>query len=305
MDRPSDHRRYLYGKPDSDEQQWPRLALHCHRVVVDGIAITAPLPPRSRYRRPDIQLRAAANPAAAAAGLRVSASNAAPATSPATQLRNCGLCTSAANRPRHRMLAVVRQQMIGTATHVAVGMQFGMQLRAPPRVAIHARDVDAAAGAEFLFAADVFALNGVLCSTRPSPSAMPRCITGPCGATRCPRAYNGSCSVPHSMLRLQASGKQDSFHLRRARGLAARRARHDRGCWPRRRTLGRMRNDQGPAWSCNGSRPSDPGRCTTRTCRAAASPLTPCLRSCVCSSTSSPCASRGAHACALPSAVRR
>ena len=36
---------YLYGKPDADAQQWPRLALHCHRVVVDGIAVTAPLPP--------------------------------------------------------------------------------------------------------------------------------------------------------------------------------------------------------------------------------------------------------------------
>jgi tRNA pseudouridine32 synthase/23S rRNA pseudouridine746 synthase len=35
---------HLYGKPDSVEQQWPRLALHCHRVVVDGVAITAPLP---------------------------------------------------------------------------------------------------------------------------------------------------------------------------------------------------------------------------------------------------------------------
>lgn len=35
---------HLYGKPDSAEQQWPRLALHCHRVVVDGVAITAPLP---------------------------------------------------------------------------------------------------------------------------------------------------------------------------------------------------------------------------------------------------------------------
>jgi tRNA pseudouridine32 synthase/23S rRNA pseudouridine746 synthase len=35
---------HLYGKPDSVEQHWPRLALHCHRVVVDGVAITAPLP---------------------------------------------------------------------------------------------------------------------------------------------------------------------------------------------------------------------------------------------------------------------
>jgi tRNA pseudouridine32 synthase/23S rRNA pseudouridine746 synthase/23S rRNA pseudouridine1911/1915/1917 synthase len=35
---------YLYGKPDSEAQQWPRLALHCHRVVVDGVTITAPLP---------------------------------------------------------------------------------------------------------------------------------------------------------------------------------------------------------------------------------------------------------------------
>ena len=36
----------LYGKPDSPDQQWPRLALHCHRIVVDGIAITSPLPPQ-------------------------------------------------------------------------------------------------------------------------------------------------------------------------------------------------------------------------------------------------------------------
>jgi len=35
---------HLYGKPDAIEQQWPRLALHCHRMIVDGVAITAPLP---------------------------------------------------------------------------------------------------------------------------------------------------------------------------------------------------------------------------------------------------------------------
>jgi tRNA pseudouridine32 synthase/23S rRNA pseudouridine746 synthase/23S rRNA pseudouridine1911/1915/1917 synthase len=34
----------LYGKPDSEPQRWPRLALHCHRMVVGGVAITAPLP---------------------------------------------------------------------------------------------------------------------------------------------------------------------------------------------------------------------------------------------------------------------
>jgi tRNA pseudouridine32 synthase / 23S rRNA pseudouridine746 synthase len=39
---------HLYGKPDADIQQWPRLALHCHRLVVDGIAITAPPPPEFR-----------------------------------------------------------------------------------------------------------------------------------------------------------------------------------------------------------------------------------------------------------------
>ena len=36
---------HLYGKPDNDAQAWPRLALHCHRLVVDGIVITAPPPP--------------------------------------------------------------------------------------------------------------------------------------------------------------------------------------------------------------------------------------------------------------------
>ncbi len=35
---------HLYGKPAASEQRWPRLALHCHRIVVNGIAITAPLP---------------------------------------------------------------------------------------------------------------------------------------------------------------------------------------------------------------------------------------------------------------------
>jgi len=35
----------LYGKPDTNEQIWPRLALHCHRIIVDGVAITAPPPP--------------------------------------------------------------------------------------------------------------------------------------------------------------------------------------------------------------------------------------------------------------------
>jgi 23S rRNA-/tRNA-specific pseudouridylate synthase len=34
----------LYGKPDANEQIWPRLALHCHRIIVDGVAITAPPP---------------------------------------------------------------------------------------------------------------------------------------------------------------------------------------------------------------------------------------------------------------------
>ncbi len=35
---------HLYGKPAAPEQLWPRLALHCHRIVVNGLAITAPLP---------------------------------------------------------------------------------------------------------------------------------------------------------------------------------------------------------------------------------------------------------------------
>lgn len=34
----------LYGKPETNEQAWPRLALHCHRIIVDGVAITAPPP---------------------------------------------------------------------------------------------------------------------------------------------------------------------------------------------------------------------------------------------------------------------
>jgi RluA family pseudouridine synthase len=38
----------LYGKPDATEQRWPRLALHCHRIIVDGVAITAPLPAEFR-----------------------------------------------------------------------------------------------------------------------------------------------------------------------------------------------------------------------------------------------------------------
>ncbi len=39
---------HLYGKPESIEQRWPRLALHAHRIVVDGVTITAPLPPEFR-----------------------------------------------------------------------------------------------------------------------------------------------------------------------------------------------------------------------------------------------------------------
>jgi len=54
----------LYGKPAANEQAWPRLALHCHRIIVDGVAITATPPaelavssapsrdPRSRRRKP-------------------------------------------------------------------------------------------------------------------------------------------------------------------------------------------------------------------------------------------------------------
>ena len=39
---------HLYGKPDSTEQRWPRLALHCHRIIVDGVAIGAPSPSEFR-----------------------------------------------------------------------------------------------------------------------------------------------------------------------------------------------------------------------------------------------------------------
>ena len=28
---------HLYGAPDSEAQRWPRLALHCHRLVVPGV----------------------------------------------------------------------------------------------------------------------------------------------------------------------------------------------------------------------------------------------------------------------------
>ncbi len=38
---------HLYGKPDAADQRWPRLALHCHRLVVDGIAIEAPTAERN------------------------------------------------------------------------------------------------------------------------------------------------------------------------------------------------------------------------------------------------------------------
>ena len=34
----------LYGKPDADAQRGTRLALHCHRLVIDGLSICAPLP---------------------------------------------------------------------------------------------------------------------------------------------------------------------------------------------------------------------------------------------------------------------
>ncbi|HET6473983.1 MAG TPA: RNA pseudouridine synthase [Pseudomonadales bacterium] len=53
----------LYGRPDDPAQRWPRLALHCHRIVVDGLTITAPLPrdelvpvvgkPRARGGKPE------------------------------------------------------------------------------------------------------------------------------------------------------------------------------------------------------------------------------------------------------------
>jgi tRNA pseudouridine32 synthase/23S rRNA pseudouridine746 synthase len=38
----------LYGRPDDTTQRWSRLALHCHRLVVDGVAITATPPPELR-----------------------------------------------------------------------------------------------------------------------------------------------------------------------------------------------------------------------------------------------------------------
>lgn len=38
----------LYGRPDHTAQRWPRLALHCHRLVVDGVAFTATPPPELR-----------------------------------------------------------------------------------------------------------------------------------------------------------------------------------------------------------------------------------------------------------------
>jgi tRNA pseudouridine32 synthase/23S rRNA pseudouridine746 synthase/23S rRNA pseudouridine1911/1915/1917 synthase len=34
----------LYGRPQDDAQRAPRLALHCHRLVFDGISVSAPLP---------------------------------------------------------------------------------------------------------------------------------------------------------------------------------------------------------------------------------------------------------------------
>jgi 23S rRNA-/tRNA-specific pseudouridylate synthase len=39
---------HLYGRPDAAEQRWPRLALHCHRIVAHlpdrTLTFTAPLP---------------------------------------------------------------------------------------------------------------------------------------------------------------------------------------------------------------------------------------------------------------------
>jgi tRNA pseudouridine32 synthase / 23S rRNA pseudouridine746 synthase len=35
----------LYGRPHDAAQRWPRLALHCHRLVIDGTAISAAPPP--------------------------------------------------------------------------------------------------------------------------------------------------------------------------------------------------------------------------------------------------------------------
>jgi tRNA pseudouridine32 synthase/23S rRNA pseudouridine746 synthase/23S rRNA pseudouridine1911/1915/1917 synthase len=37
---------HLYGRPEDPAQQWPRLALHCHRIRVPGLlpTVTAPCP---------------------------------------------------------------------------------------------------------------------------------------------------------------------------------------------------------------------------------------------------------------------
>ena len=42
---------HLYGAPNDPAQRWPRLALHCHRLVVptldgESLGVCAPLPPR-------------------------------------------------------------------------------------------------------------------------------------------------------------------------------------------------------------------------------------------------------------------
>jgi RluA family pseudouridine synthase len=43
---------HLYGRPDSDAQRWPRLALHCHRMVFEvaqtRYSIVAPIPENFR-----------------------------------------------------------------------------------------------------------------------------------------------------------------------------------------------------------------------------------------------------------------
>ncbi len=103
---------HLYGKPESLEQRWPRFALHCHRIVVDGVTITGAAAAGVPLSVRDIHPRAAANPAAAAAGLRVNASNAAPAIEPRHPAAQLRAVRFSADRARHGVFAVVAQQAV-------------------------------------------------------------------------------------------------------------------------------------------------------------------------------------------------
>ena len=146
---------HLYGKPDAADQRWPRLALHCHRIVVDGLAIErtdaggVPASVDSTSNRAPRRIRP--RPPSGCASTRVARL---PPRAPRPNRATAGYRGSPSIARVTVCSQLLREQAVVRGAWSSASACSSARLT---RRAIHSRHVEALTGPELFLAADVLA----------------------------------------------------------------------------------------------------------------------------------------------------